>query len=234
MLGDFLELSVDCEDVLGTVRFFEALGFTHLPTGDTWSHAYAVVSDGHINLGLHDYRFPSPSLTFVLPDLRRHVEALEATGVTFEFVKLAADEFNEAGFLTPEGQIVTLLEARTFPPPAMPPGPTLCGHFRELRLPCAAPAESAPFWERLGFVAMNDGDGTLLIRTGLSVRLRRAALAARPVMVFADPEMPALIEKLRFDGWTFSREVQDTEGRTLSAALAPPAGPEIELVTDED
>jgi molybdate transport system substrate-binding protein len=48
--------------------------------GDTWSHAYAVVTDGRLHLGLHGYEFDSPALTWVRPDLAVHAAALESLG----------------------------------------------------------------------------------------------------------------------------------------------------------
>ena len=35
--------------------------------GETWPHPYAVVTDGHLFIGLHGATVPSPALTFVLP-----------------------------------------------------------------------------------------------------------------------------------------------------------------------
>jgi hypothetical protein len=75
MLGRFLEVSVSCPDVLESIHAFEALGFREIPVGDVWSHPYAVVSDGRLNIGLHRYDFDSPSLTFVQSDLQKWRDA---------------------------------------------------------------------------------------------------------------------------------------------------------------
>ena len=60
MLGRFLEFSVRAEDILESLAFYKALGFTELAIGDVWKHKYAVVSDGDICIGLHDREFGSP------------------------------------------------------------------------------------------------------------------------------------------------------------------------------
>lgn len=67
-LGQFLEFSVQTSDVLESLQFYKTLGFVELEIGDVWTHKYAVVSDGELNIGLHDREFDSP---------RRHVCATE-------------------------------------------------------------------------------------------------------------------------------------------------------------
>ena len=97
MIGRFLELSVQTDDILASVEFYERLGFRQLQVGETWSHPYAVLSDGRIPIGLHRYEFESPALTFVLPELATKLPHIERQGISFKFRKLGADEFNEAG-----------------------------------------------------------------------------------------------------------------------------------------
>ena len=53
MLGRFLEVSVHAPDILESLAFYERLGFTQAPVGETWSHPYAVVTDGRLFIGLH-------------------------------------------------------------------------------------------------------------------------------------------------------------------------------------
>ena len=45
MIGRFLELSVQTDDILASVEFYERLGFRQLQVGETWSHPYAVLTD---------------------------------------------------------------------------------------------------------------------------------------------------------------------------------------------
>ena len=63
MLGRFLEVSVHAPEILESLAFYEQLGFTQATVGETWSHPYAVVTDGRLFIGLHAYEFASPALT---------------------------------------------------------------------------------------------------------------------------------------------------------------------------
>ena len=81
MLGRFLEVSLQAPDVPASLEFYESLGFVQATVGDTWSHAYAVVTDGRLFLGLHAHEFSAPTLTWVQPGLAAHAPRLEALGV---------------------------------------------------------------------------------------------------------------------------------------------------------
>ena len=151
MLGNFLEISVHTTDVLRDMSFYRDLGFNELETGEVWSHPYGVVSDGNIVVGMHAYRFDSPSLTFVRPELSQYTHALKRAGVRFAFQKLADDEFNELGFVDPDGLMVTLLEARTHAPHEGQCSQSLCGTFLEFSLPVADLGQARDFWQRLGW-----------------------------------------------------------------------------------
>ena len=138
MLGRFLEISIHTPAILESLAFYEGLGFSQANVNETWKHPYAVVTDGRVTLGLHAYTFPSPSLTYVQPDLAMHIGELDALGLDWLFRKLELDEFNEAGFRDPEGQVLTLLEARTYSPTQRRSHETSqLGWFEEFALPVA-------------------------------------------------------------------------------------------------
>ncbi len=130
-------------------RIYESLGFVQLPVGDTWKHAYGVVTDGRIVLGLHAYPFDSPALTFVHPGLSMHAPRVRELGVELAFAKLGEEQFHELGFKDPDGQMITLLEARTHSPVGRGPAPgdSQLGHFAEVCLPVADLQRSRAFWE---------------------------------------------------------------------------------------
>lgn len=146
MLDDFLEISIQVTDILASMDFYKRLGFQEAPVNDVWTHPYAVLTDGHVYLGLHQYIFSSPALSFVQHDLGRQLPQFEALGIKFEFCKLGEEEFNEAGFYDPDQQMVTLLEARTFSPVITRLSGSLCGYFDEYRLPVRQPSVSQRFW----------------------------------------------------------------------------------------
>ncbi len=205
MLGRFLEVSIHCADVLESLRFYEALGFSQAPVGETWKHPYAVLTDGRLHLGLHGYRFDSPALTWVQSGLRRHVPVLEAAGVEFEFLKLGDECFNELGFLSPDGQMITLLEARTYSPVARATREvSLLDWFEEVLLPCSAIPASRAFWERLGFVAVEDNERPVphvgLTSDSLNLALTDHPAVGEPLLMFKTADLPARREGLMAAG----------------------------------
>jgi catechol 2,3-dioxygenase-like lactoylglutathione lyase family enzyme len=162
LLGRFLEFSVATPDIRASLEFYTKLGFTQAEAGDAWPHPYAVVTDGRICLGLHQDTNPAPSMTFVKPGLLKHLDALEEFGVRFEFRRLGNDVFNEVGWFDPSGHLVRLIEARTFSPSKRPALETsLCGYFLEIALPTPPAAATKAYWERLGFVGIDEPDDRL-------------------------------------------------------------------------
>ena len=157
MLGRFLEFSLAAPDIQASLDFYVGLGFSSAEVGDAWPHPYAVVTDGRICLGLHQEPIPAPSLTFVKPDLLKHLDALEQKGIEFEFRHLGNDVFNEVGWFDPSGQLVRLVEARTFSPSKRLANDTSrCGYFLEIALPAADRETAKAYWEDFGFVGMEE------------------------------------------------------------------------------
>jgi hypothetical protein len=200
MLGHFLELSVWSRDVAASAAFWEGLGFRQGAVGDTWRHRYAVLSDGRLVLGLHEYEFPSPSLTWVRPELAAALPEFATLGIVFDFAKTGRDEFNEAGFRDPSGQVVTLLEARTWSPTFDRPLPlTALGHFREYRYTAPDPSATVAFWERLGLLPDPDERGPRAIAGGISLAPR--ARVTGPELAFEHDEPHAAADALESRGY---------------------------------
>jgi predicted lactoylglutathione lyase len=204
MIGRFLELSVQTDDILASVEFYEHLGFRQLQVGETWTHPYAVLTDGRIPIGLHRYEFESPALTFVLPDLAAKLPHIERNGITFKFRKLGADEFNEAGLIAPDNQMLTLLEARTYSPPSFDDTDfSLLGRLTEWSLPVHDLERATKMWESLGFrLAAQHTDPhprALLSGEDIVVGLHERPALKRPVLCFTckdlDQTMGYLIEQ---------------------------------------
>ena len=189
MLGRFLEISVHAPAILDSIEFWEKLGFRQVLTNDVWTHPYAVLSDGRVVLGLHAYRFDSPALTFVRPELAAHLPALRAAGVEFEFAKTADDEFHEAGFLSPDGQMITLLETRTHAPPVFDESDfSQAGTFDAFELPVRRVDRSLPFWAKLGLAVLDyqeDEPPSATLATGpLTLRLSEDPKLKAPRLVY--------------------------------------------------
>lgn len=229
MLGAFLEISLSVRDVLDAVRFYEQLGFREALSGEVWTHPYAVLGDGRLYLGLHRYEFPSPSLTFVLPELKRRLADLEAAGVGFEFCKVSDDEFHEAGFFAPDAQMVTLLEARTYSPlPVAGREGSLCGYFSEYRLAVRDRAAAQRRWEALGFVATQTGEApprSVVSTRGLNIALWQSAEPAHPALVFVNERLEECAARLRERGCGVER-MRDADGEE-ALVLAAPQGPRL-------
>jgi len=157
VLGRFLEFSIATSDIRASVDFYSGLGFSHAEVGEAWLHPYAVMTDGRICLGLHQRAMPAPSLTFVKPDLLKHLGELEARGVEFEFRHLGNDVFNEVGWFDPTGQLVRLIEARTFSPSKrLATDTSRCGYFLEIAMPAPDRELAKAYWEQFGFVGMDE------------------------------------------------------------------------------
>ncbi|MGH8495542.1 MAG: hypothetical protein ACREVN_05355 [Gammaproteobacteria bacterium] len=227
MLGRFLELSVQTGDIRASVEFYESLGFRQCLAGETWSHPYAVMSDGRLFVGLHEYAFDSPALTFVRPDLSAHLPELERRGVLFEFRKTGEDTFNEAGFLDPDGHMIALLEARTYSPPAFDDRDfSLIGRFRAYALPVRDLEPTLDFWHRLGaetaqsesqpYPCADMGAGGARFELHQTRDFRQASL------LFADDDA-ALSDRLRHKGMELP---EDATG----ASLVTPEGLRIRIV----
>lgn len=234
--GRFLEISVHAPEVAESLAFYERLGLAQAPAGDIWSHAYGVVTDGRVAIGLHDFEFPSPALTWVRPGLAAHARELAAEGRVIEFAKTGDEEFHELGFLDPDGQMLTLLEARTFSPLERDPGRLECGYFREYRRAVARLRPAVDFWESLGFVAIEVVEDGLpraaLTGDGLNLCLYEAGRPGSPQLVFSVPDAVAAAA-----AWARRRLVPEPVDDPVSGerglALEAPEGTRI-LVLPED
>lgn len=226
MLGRFLELSIWSRDIAASLAFWEPLGFRQGLVGETWKHRYAVLSDGRCILGLHEYEFDSPSLTWVRPGLADALPAIAALGIDLDFAKTGPEHFNEAGFRDPAGQVVTLLEARTWSPAFdVAPAATLLGHFREYRYPAADPAATVALWEKLGLVADRTADGPRALAGGISLAPRESV--SGPELVFENPAPAAAGEALRARGHAAAARHGDV-------LLAAPDGLRLRVIPTDD
>src|SRR5258706_13837431 len=115
MFGRFLEVSLTTGDIAASVGFYERLGFTQLTTGDTWPHPYGVLSDGRLCIGLHQRHDTSPLLTFVRPELARHLPELRAAGFDPPYTPLGDRDYHALQLHDPTGPGIALPRAPPFP-----------------------------------------------------------------------------------------------------------------------
>ena len=239
MIGRFHEISVHAPDVLASITYYERLGFTQVTTGEAWSYPYAVVTDGRLAIGLHQRELlQSPLPAFVLPDLSGKLAALERMGIEIVDRRLGSDVFNEASLETPGGQVIRLLEARTFSPSQRAPGEmSQLGWFEEFALPVADIKQAQQFWEQLGFVPAEEGDEPYphigLTSDSLNVALLHAGVLNRPALIFTDPAMSARIAALTDAGIEFARRPPGNLDPSRHALLVAPEGTQLLLTTAE-
>jgi len=149
MLGQYLEFSVHTPDIIESIAFYNTLGFSELESGDVWPHKYAVVSDGELCIGLHDRELEESTLTFVHRDLAKHARAMSDHGFDFNLLKIDTDVFNELGLRDRDGNMISMIEARTFTPPDEDVERSICGKWFELSLPAKDAMRAGRFWAPL-------------------------------------------------------------------------------------
>ncbi len=154
-IGRFLEFSVMTPDIIESLSFYKLLGFREMETGDMWPHKYAVVSDGVLNIGLHDREFDAPAVTFVQPDLARHARSMTDHGFDFSLMRLDEDVFNELHLSDSDAHTIMMLEARTFTGGDDDYNDSICGTWFELTLPVRDAMRSARFWAPIAPVVLD-------------------------------------------------------------------------------
>jgi catechol 2,3-dioxygenase-like lactoylglutathione lyase family enzyme len=229
VLGRFHEISVETPDIAESVAFYERLGFTQCGTTDTWTHPYGVLTDGKLFLGLHQFKFPSPTLTYVHAGVAQHSHTIEARGIEIAWKRAGDDAFNEFGFLDPSGQTVRVQEAPThFSSEKDVRDTSLCGDFAEYSIPAGEFEPLREFWEPLGFVAMGESDSPYLRMSMTSdyidLAVHRPRTLDRPMLVFAAADMGERIERIKALGVATSNELPRGLDPRHCALLEAPEG----------
>jgi catechol 2,3-dioxygenase-like lactoylglutathione lyase family enzyme len=231
MLGRFLEFSLATPDIAASLEFYTRLGFSQAQVGDTWRHPYAVLTDGRIHIGLHQDSGASPQITFVKPQLLQHVDALEQLGLEFEFRRLGNDVFNEIGWRDPSAHRVRLVEARTFSPAKPQTAESACGRFLEIALPSPDRGFAKAYWERLGFVGIDEPDARLAHVCCMSDTINIGLYAPRdlpsPALVFDAEDVPARLAELAQRGIESSRTLPGALPAGSAALFTAPEGTPI-------
>ena len=237
MFGRFLELSLTTTDIVSSVQFYERLGFSQLTAGDTWTHPYGVLSDGRLSLGLHQRPGPARMLSFVRPELARHLHDLHAAGFEPHYTRLGDSDFHELQLRDPAGQNIALLEARTFSPPRPDHPASHCGWFSSISMPTLDTEAVQAFWEHAGFIALEVPDDpwaqVALTSDTLTLSLHRPRAIEAPVLIFTDPLMPMRLESLAALGITSSADLPAGFDPRANALLEAPEGTLLLLLEAE-
>ncbi len=229
-IGRFLEFAVRTPDIIESLHFYKSLGFTELESTDVYSHKYAVVSDGELNIGLHDNEFNSPAITFVQQDLARHARSMADHGFDFDFLHLDEDVFNELGFRDRDNHAVTMVEARTFNMREEAEKDSACGSWFELTLPVKDTVRAAQFWAPIAptLLEMRE-EPTVHMRfdaTGVALGLSESIALEAPSLCFKCPDREGLMGLLERFGFRHEKfpgfegafvAIRAPEGTTLFA-----------------
>jgi predicted lactoylglutathione lyase len=204
-IGAFLEFGVRTTDILESLSFYKSLGFTELESGDAFAHKYAVVSDGELNIGLHDTEFDSPAVTFVQPDLATHALSMADHGFDFTHMRLDEDVFNELSFKDRDNHTVMMVEARTFHMSEEAEQDSLCGSWFELTLPVRDTVRAAAFWAPIAPTMLDmREEPTVHMRfdaAGVALGLSESIALEAPSLCFRCADRGALIALLEQHGF---------------------------------
>jgi hypothetical protein len=190
-------------------------------------------------VGLHQFKFPSPTLSYVHPGVAHHAHVIEKLGVEIAWKRVGDHAFNEFGFLDPSGQTVRVQEAPThFASDGERSDGSLCGDFAEFSLPSAEFEPMRQFWEPLGFVALGETDAPYvrmsMTSDHIDLAVHRPRTLDQPMLVFAAADMGERIERLRSLGVAMSDELPRGLDPRSAALLRAPEGTALLLINAVD
>jgi hypothetical protein len=234
LLGRFLEFGIHTPDILQSLGFYKLLGFQELKIGDVWKHKYTVVSDGALNIGLHERKFEGPALTFVHHDLARQARSMVDHGFDFKYLRIDRDVFNELGFFDRDKNLITMIEARTFSPADEFTNDSLCGNWFEISLPVKDAMHAAQFWAPLAPALLRlREEPTVHMRFNageMSLGLSESIALDGPSLCFRCDDMDAVWTAIAQHGFTF-KEFPGFEGALM--ALQAPEGTTLYLFRED-
>jgi hypothetical protein len=234
LLGRFLEFSVYTADIIESLHFYKLLGFNELDTGEIWPHKYAVVSDGELNIGLHEGKFEGPALTFVHQDLARQARSMSARDFEFEYLRIDEDVFNEVGFFDRDNNLLTMMEARSFSPADEDISESLCGEWYEITLPVKDAVRASLFWAPLApeLLRMREEPTTHMRfnAANMSLGLSESIALEGPSLCFRCDDKEIIWTAIAKHGFTF-KEFPGFEGAFM--ALQAPEGTMIYLFHED-
>ncbi|MGB5258291.1 MAG: hypothetical protein WBN44_13635 [Woeseiaceae bacterium] len=246
-IGQFLEFSVQTDDILESLHFYKTLGFEELEIGDMWPHKYAVVSDGELNIGLHDRDFGGPSLTFVQHDLAKHARSMADHGFDFDYMQLGEESFNELRFSDRDDHTISMLEARTFHASEEAEKDSACGSWIEVTLPVRDALRAGKFWAPIAPTLLDmREEPTMHMRfdaDGAPIGLSESIALSAPSLSFKCTDRDTLLALLEQNDMRFQKfpgfegafvAIRAPEGTTLYVFDEDFLGETYEVAESED
>ena len=246
-IGRFLEFSVRTDDILESLHWYRTLGFVELQIGEMWPHKYAVVSDGELNIGLHEIEFDAPAISFVQPDIAKHARSMTDHGFEFSYMQLGDEAFNELRFQDYDGHVVRMLEARTFNRADEDENDSVCGRWFELTLPVRETLRAGRFWAPIApnLLEVREEPTTHMRfeAEGVPIGLSESIALTGPSLCFKCPDREALLALLEAKGMKFEQfpgfegafvAIRAPEGTILYAFDEDFLGEKYEVAESED
>lgn len=234
LLGRFLEFSIQTPNIIDSLGFYKLLGFQELLVGEVWKHKYAVVSDGILNIGLHDRKFSRTALTFVHHDVAQQARSMTDHGFDFDFLKIDGDVFNECGFVDRDKNLVVMIEARTFSPADEYQDDSICGNWFEITLPVRDAMNAAQFWAPLApeILRLREEPTTHMRFNagGMSLGLSESIALKGPALCFRCGDKDRVWTSIAQHGFEF-KEFPGFEGAFMS--LTAPEGTTLFLFEED-
>ena len=234
LLGRFLEFSIRTSDIIESLGFYKLLGFQELEVGEVWSHKYAVVSDGDLNIGLHDGKYDGPALTFVHHNVARQARSMSDHGFNFRYMKISPDVFNELCFADRDKNLVAMIEARTFSPADEYMDDSICGNWFEISLPVRDTMRAAQFWAPLApeILRLREEPTTHMRfnAAGMSLGLSESIALNGPSLCFRCDDKERVWTTIAQHGFKF-KEFPGFEGSFMS--LTAPEGTVLYLFKED-
>jgi hypothetical protein len=155
-------------------------------------------------------------------------------GMEFEFRRLGNDVFNEVGWFDPSGQLVRLIEARTFSPSKRDGNDTSrCGYFLEIALPTPTLEAAKTYWEQFGFVGIDETQDRLphvsCTSDYIDLGLYNPAHLRRSTLRFEVDDVGGTLARLADIGISPTGEIPAPLRQIPAAVLTAPEGTPILL-----
>lgn len=114
LCGTLGEFTVPTKDLAASMMFWTKLGFEALHMAQIPYH-YAIISDGHLVLGLHQNDQPQPALTYFEPDMPERIAKIAALNITVhDLTPQEGQATQNAMIVAPNGQPIFLFTGAVF------------------------------------------------------------------------------------------------------------------------
>ncbi len=138
---------------------------------------------------------------------------------------------------TPRGHLIRLVEARTFSPAKRrATDSSLCGYFLEIALPAPDRNAAKEFWEKFGFVAMDEPDALLphvsCTSDSVNIGLYEPAHLRGPALLFDAGDVGGTLARLADAGITPTGQVPLPLRQVPATVLTAPEGTQLLLFSE--